>query len=163
MSNKINFKVCGLSAKYFIPFFIVIMVTVYGGFMPTVKVYSNSAGTYVATNFILTIAYLMAIGGFFFWLGNAIPIVNNYLGGACLLPLIGASFLNFVGLVPGNLVNGTKVLMSGGFQDAYIALLLVGSILVMDRRFCWEPLPDICPPFWAASCSPLFSAHWQVL
>ncbi len=42
-------------------------------------------------------------------LGNTIPIVNNYLG---------ASFLNFVGLVPEALVNGTKVLMSGGFQDA---------------------------------------------
>ena len=76
----------------------------------------------------------MAIGGLFFWLGNTIPIVNNYLGGACLLPLLGASFLNFVGLVPETLQNGTKVLMSGGFQDAYIAMLLVGSILVMDRK-----------------------------
>ncbi|MCD8369039.1 MAG: 2-hydroxycarboxylate transporter family protein [Clostridiales bacterium] len=134
MDKKINFKVCGLSATYFIPFFLVVMVTVYLGFMPTVKVYSNDAGTYVATSFIMTIAYLMAIGGIFFWLGNTIPIVNNYLGGACLLPLLGASFLNYVGLVPETLVNGTKVLMSGGFQDAYIAMLLVGSILVMDRK-----------------------------
>lgn len=60
--------------------------------------------------------------------------MNNYLGGACLLPLLGASFLNYVGLVPQELVNGTKVLMGGGFQDAYIAMLLVGSILVMDRK-----------------------------
>ncbi len=134
MSNKINFKVCGLPAKYFIPFFIVIMIAAYGGFMPTVTIYSNDAGSYVATSFIMTIAFLMAVGGIFFWLGNTIPIVNNYLGGACLLPLIGASFLNFVGLVPETLVNGTKVLMSGGFQDAYIAMLLVGSILVMDRK-----------------------------
>lgn len=134
MDKKINFKVCGLPAKYFIPFFIVVMLSVYLGFMPTVNVYSNEAGTYTATSYIVTIAYLMAVGGFFFWLGNTIPIVNNYLGGACLLPLLGASFLNFVGLVPEPLVNGTKVLMSGGFQDAYIAMLLVGSILVMDRK-----------------------------
>lgn len=132
--NKINFKVCGLSAKHFIPFFIVIMITTYMGFLPTVTIYSNGTDTYTATSFIATIAFLMAIGGLFFWLGNTIPIVNNYLGGACLLPLLGASFLNFVGLIPETLQNGTKVLMSGGFQDAYIAMLLVGSILVMDRK-----------------------------
>ena len=132
--NKINFKVCGLSAKHFIPFFIVIMITTYMGFLPTVTIYSNGTDTYTATSYIATIAFLMAIGGLFFWLGNTIPIVNNYLGGACLLPLLGASFLNFVGLVPETLQNGTKVLMSGGFQDAYIAMLLVGSILVMDRK-----------------------------
>lgn len=129
-----NFKVCGLSFKYFVVFFAVVMVSVYLGFMPTVNVYSNDAGTYTATSFIMTIAFLMAVGGIFFWLGNTIPVVNNYLGGACLLPLIGASFMNFMGLVPQELVNGTKVLMSGGFQDAYIAMLLVGSILVMDRK-----------------------------
>ena len=134
MEKKLNFKVCGLPAKYFIPFFIIVMATVYLGFMPVVKIYSNDAGKYMATSFIMTIAYLMAVGGLFFWLGNTIPIVNNYLGGACLLPLIGASFLNFVGLVPQELVNGVKVLMGGGFQDAYIAMLLVGSILVMDRK-----------------------------
>ena len=134
MEKKLNFKVCGLPAKYFIPFFIIVMACVYLGFMPTVKIYSNDAGTYMATNFIMTIAFLMAVGGIFFWLGNAIPIVNNYLGGACLLPLLGASFMTYIGAVPEVLRNGTKVLMSGGFQDAYIAMLLVGSILVMDRK-----------------------------
>ena len=134
MEKKLNFKVCGLPAKYFIPFFIIVMASVYLGFMPKVKIYSNDAGTYMATSFVMTIAFLMAVGGLFFWLGNTIPIVNNYLGGACLLPLLGASFLNYVGLVPQELVNGTKVLMGGGFQDAYIAMLLVGSILVMDCK-----------------------------
>lgn len=130
----IQFKVCGLSAKHFLPFFIVVMITTYLGFLPTVKIYSNGTDIYVATSFIATIAFLMAVGGLFFWLGNAIPIVNNYLGGACLLPLIGASFMNYIGIIPETLQNGTKVLMSGGFQDAYIAMLLVGSILVMDRK-----------------------------
>lgn len=130
----LNFKVCGLDAKSFIPFFIVVLITTYAGFLPVVTIYSSDTESYVATSFVATIAFLMAIGGLFFWLGNTIPIVNNYLGGACLLPLLGASFLNFVGLVPETLVNGTKVLMSGGFQDAYIAMLLVGSILIMDRK-----------------------------
>ncbi len=110
------------------------MLCTYLGILPTAKVYSNDAGTYVATTFVATVAFLMCIGGLFFWLGNTIPIVNNYLGGACLLPLFGASLMNYLGLIPENLQNGCKVLMKTGFQDAYIALLLVGSVLVMDRK-----------------------------
>ena len=60
MEKKLNFKVCGLPAKYFIPFFIIVMATVYLGFMPVVKIYSNDAGKYMATSFIMTIAYLMS-------------------------------------------------------------------------------------------------------
>lgn len=133
MGKKIKFNVCGLSASYFIPFFIIIMVTVYCGFMPVAGGVAYK-GAEPATSYIMTIAYLMAIGGLFFWIGGAVPIVNNYLGGACILPLLGASFLNFMGWVPKELVNGVNVLMKGGFQDAYIAMLLVGSILIMDRK-----------------------------
>ena len=128
--NGIVFDVCGLPFKYFILFCAMTLAATYLGFLPTV----NLADGLTATTFVATIPFLMAVGGLFFWLGNTIPIVNNYLGGACLLPLLGASFMNFVGLVPEELVAGTRVLMKGGFQDAYIAMLLVGSILVMDRK-----------------------------
>ena len=132
MGNKkgFTFDVCGLSFKYFIAFFAIVLVATYGGFMPKTKL----AEGLVATTYIGTIAFLMAIGGIFFWLGDTIPILGNYLGGACLLPLIGASFLNFMGWIPKDLVAGTRGFMRGGFQDAYIAMLLVGSILVMDRK-----------------------------
>ena len=43
----------------------------------------NSAGAFTATTFVGSVAFLMAVGGVFFWLGNTIPILNNYLGGAC--------------------------------------------------------------------------------
>lgn len=69
-----------------------------------------------------------------FWLGNTIPILNNYLGGACLLPLLGASLMNYLGLVPEPLANGVRMVMKGGFQDMYVAMLLIGSVLVMDRK-----------------------------
>ena len=38
MGKKVEFKVCGLSAKYFVPLFLVIIICTYGGFMPTVKI-----------------------------------------------------------------------------------------------------------------------------
>ncbi|WP_303063793.1 MULTISPECIES: 2-hydroxycarboxylate transporter family protein [Acidaminococcus] len=134
MKQDIQFQVCGLQFKYFLPFFLIIMICTYMGWLPTTTVYANTAGKYVATNYIATGAFLMAVGGFFFWLGDAVPIVNKYLGGACLLPLFGASLMNYMGMIPQTLVNGCRVLMKTGFQDAYIALLLVGSVLVMDRK-----------------------------
>ena len=78
MKNGIKFNVCGLNFKYFVPFFAVVMLCTYLGVLPTAKVYSNDAGAYVATTFVGTVAFLMCIGGLFFWLGNTIPIVNNY-------------------------------------------------------------------------------------
>lgn len=134
MNSKIKFNVCGLNFKFFLPFFIIVLIATYTNMLPTTVIYSNDAGKYVATTFIGTLAFLMSVGGIFFWIGNTVPILNNYLGGACLLPLFGASLMNYMGLIPAPLVNGCKVLMKGGFQDSYIAFLLVGSILVMDRK-----------------------------
>lgn len=128
-NNRINIEVCGLPLRIFAPFFAVVIAAVYFGFIPT----TTLADGLTASTFVGTTAFLMAIGGLLFWLGSTIPIVSNFLGGACLLPLIGASFLKYAGLVPEVLVNGTRVLIAGGFQDAYIAMLLVGSILMMNR------------------------------
>lgn len=130
MKSKLKFDVCGLNWNYFLPFFAVVLIAAYTDNLPTVKL----ADGLVATTYIGTLAYLMSIGGIFFWLGNTIPILNNYLGGACLLPLFGASAMKALGLVPDTLQAGVKVLMNGGFQDAYIACLLVGAVLVMDRK-----------------------------
>ena len=52
-------------------------VSAYLGFMPTVTIYSNSAGAFTATTFVGSVAFLMAVGGVFFWLGNTIPILNK--------------------------------------------------------------------------------------
>jgi len=128
--NKIKFDVCNLPLKSFLPFCAMILIAAYCGFLPTAKL----ADGLVASTYPGTLAFLMAIGGLFFWLGNTIPIVNDYMGGACLLPLFGMAAMNQFGLIPMEIVAGTKVLMSGGFQDCFIGLLLVGSVLVMDRK-----------------------------
>lgn len=73
--SKIKFEVCGLQFKHFVPFFILVMLATYLGFMPTVTL----AEGLTATTFIATFAFLMAVGGIFFWLGDTIPIVNKYL------------------------------------------------------------------------------------
>ena len=145
MDNKINTTISGLPAKYFAMFFVVVMLSVYGKWMPTVTLFKSSGGNFVATSFVVTVAYLMAIGGLLFWLGNTVPILNNYLGGACLLPLIGASWMNYVGLIPKALEAGTTVVMRGGFQDMYIAALLIGSVLMMDRKIILQATARYLP------------------
>lgn len=119
--KKINFECCGLPAKYYIPFLAIILIASYMGTLDT--------------TIVGAVPYLMAVGGLFFWLGNTIPIVNNYLAGGCLLPLFGASLMNFLGLIPADTVAAIRVLMkTADYQNFYIAAVLVGSIFCMDRK-----------------------------
>lgn len=130
----IEFNVLGLPPKYFIPFFIVVLIATYGGFMPTKTIFEEGDITYKATSFVATCAYLWALGGLFFWMGDVMPFVGKYMGGSVLLPLFGGAILNYFNLIPQTLINGVKVIMGSGLQDMYIAFLLVGSVLVMDRK-----------------------------
>ena len=129
MGKKVEFKVCGLSAKYFVPLFLVIIICTYGGFMPTVKI-----GETTGVGMVGTLAFLMSVGGLFFWLGNSIPVVNSYLGGSVLFCMFGPALLNYFGLLPETTVKGVSILMKYGLQDVYIAALLCGSVLYMDRK-----------------------------
>ena len=129
MGKKVEFKVCGLTAKYFVPLFLVVIICTYGGFMPTVKI-----GETTGVGMVGTLAFLMSVGGLFFWLGNSIPIVNSYLGGSVLFYMFGPALLNYFGLLPETTVKGVSILMKYGFQDVYIAALLCGSVLYMDRK-----------------------------
>ena len=77
-------KFAACSSSILFPLFILVMLATYLGFMPTVTL----AEGLTATTFIATFAFLMAVGGIFFWLGDTIPIVNKYLGGACVLSAV---------------------------------------------------------------------------
>jgi Na+/citrate or Na+/malate symporter len=118
--NVNKFEVCGLSSKYFFPFTAIVLLAVYTGAL--------------SRDFVGAVPFLMVIGGILFWLGNNIPILNNYLAGGCLLPLFGASALKYWGLVPTPVLESVNAFMRGGYQNLYVAALLVGSILCMDRK-----------------------------
>ena len=87
----------------------------------------------MSTDYVGVIAFLMAVGGVFFYIGGRIPIVNDYLGGATVLPLFGAAAMVYFGLVPEYIQKGVGTFMKGGFQNLYIAAILVGSILSLNR------------------------------
>ena len=90
----------------------------------------------------------MSVGGLFFWLGNSIPIVNSYLGGSVLFCMFGPALLNYFGLLPETTVKGVSILMKYGFQDVYIAALLCGSVLYMDRKILLGAISRYLPAIW---------------
>ena len=120
MEKKVTFKVYGLGFKWFAIIAAVVLIATYTGRLNN--------------DFIGTIPFLMVVGGFLFWLGDTIPFVNKYLGGACLLPLIGGSAMKYFGLIPDQVGEAISSYMSGGFQNMYLCGLLVGSVMCMDRK-----------------------------
>ena len=46
-ASKLKFKVCGMGPKPFFILFAVVLIAVYGNFMPLAKIYSNASGNFV--------------------------------------------------------------------------------------------------------------------
>lgn len=126
-------KIYGLPLGFFAALAGVVLFAAYTGNLPK--------------DYVGTIAYLMVIGGVFFYAGAKIPIVNDYMGGATVLPLFGASIMVYYGLVPSDVQKGIVTFMRGGFQELYIAAILVGSILSLNRgsilRSVYRYIPTI--------------------
>ncbi len=68
-------------------------------------------------------------------LGNKTPIVNTFLGGGAIVCIFGGAALVYFGLLPEAILKNTKTFMkAGGFLNFYIAALITGSILGMNRK-----------------------------
>lgn len=115
-----KFEVCGMKANYFFPVAVVVLMAVYTGTL--------------MNGFVGAIAFLLVVGGFFFWIGDNIPFVNSYLGGAALMPLFGAALMNYFGLIPEYVAENVTTFMKGGYQNLQMASVLVGSALIMNRK-----------------------------
>ncbi|MEC0236815.1 2-hydroxycarboxylate transporter family protein [Paenibacillus kribbensis] len=119
--NK-QIKIAGFPLKYFIPFAAIVLVATYTGL--------------ITNDFVGTFAFLLVMGGIFTWVGSIIPIFNTWFGGPILLPLFAGSALVYFHLVPAHLQTSIKGLMGGGlgFPNLFIAAILIGSILCMNRK-----------------------------
>ena len=78
---------------------------------------------------------LVLLGHLFYWIGQKTPIFNTYLGGGSVMTLLLAALLNSFHIIPKNAVTATNTFMNGrGFLDFYIAALICGAILGMNRN-----------------------------
>jgi len=68
-------------------------------------------------------------------IGNRIPIIKDYLGGGAIIVIFGSAALATYGVIPEATSTIITNFMKGeGFLSFYIAALITGSILGMDRN-----------------------------
>lgn len=77
---------------------------------------------------------LMIFGGLFNVIGNHLPIVKTFLGGGAIVCIFASAALVYTKVIPDYVVENVSAFMgSTGFLNFYIAALITGSILGMDR------------------------------
>lgn len=80
-------------------------------------------------------AAMIIIGAALNEIGNHLPIVKDYLGGGAIVVIFGSAALVTYELVPEGAIKTMDTFMtSGGFLNFYIAALITGSILGMNRK-----------------------------
>lgn len=121
MDNVKKLTFLELDLKYFIPIFIIILVAAYTNSLPK--------------GMIGAFAFMMTFGAILDYVGNKMPIVKDYLGGGPIIAIFGSAALVYYNAFPKDIFSTVDSFMKGGgFLDFYIAALIVGSILGMNRK-----------------------------
>jgi CCS family citrate carrier protein len=106
---------------YFIIFSLVVLVVVYLGKLP-----SGMIGAF---------ALMIVMGAVFNLIGDKTPIINTFLGGGAVVVIFGSAALSTFQIIPKYAVETmTTFMKGGGFLDFYIAALITGSIMGMNRQ-----------------------------
>lgn len=129
-----DFKLAGLKMPFFIMAFVISVIAIFTNTLP-----KGMVGAF----FILLI-----FGELFNLIGNKTPIINTFFGGGAIICIFGGAAIVYFNLIPEDIVKNTTTFMtSGGFLDFYIAALITGSILGMNRKLlikaCLRYLPCI--------------------
>lgn len=81
------------------------------------------------------LAVMMIFGALFQIVGNNTPIVRTYLGGGAIVCIFASAFLVYFNIMPEAVIENVNTFMSSnGFLNFYIAALITGSILGMNRK-----------------------------
>lgn len=138
--EKKPYQLFNLPWYFFAIFSVVILAATYLGVLP-----QGMAGCF---------AFMIVLGTILNEVGERTPIINSYLGGGAIVIIFGSALLDYFGVLPHLLKtaeDGTKVWANfvqmdlvgninaffkptGAFLDFYIAALITGSILGMNRK-----------------------------
>ena len=155
MDEYRGFRIFNLPPKYFALFACIVFLSAMLGVIPP-----GMAGCF---------AFMIVCGAVLQELGDHLPIVNTFLGGGPVVIIFGMGFLrymNFFGifdLFSGLIAKGgagyTATLMknidtffkpAGAFLDFYIAALITGSILGMNRKLLVKAAARYFPAIFGA-------------
>ena len=120
-TKKEAYKIMGLSLPTFAIIAVIILLGTYLNVLPA--------------GMIGAFALMLVLGAVFGEIGNHLPIVKTYLGGGPIIIIFGAAALVTYNVLPKDAIdNMTTFMKGGGFLDFYIAALITGSILGMNRK-----------------------------
>lgn len=129
-----NIKIAGLSLPLFAAVTVIVLFGTLVGALPT--------------GMVGALAVLMVLGALLGIIGDNTPIVKSFLGGGAIVIIFGSAALVYFELLPESVTQMVKTFMESGaikgaedavvgykagFLDFYIAALITGSILGMDR------------------------------
>ncbi|MDW6004409.1 2-hydroxycarboxylate transporter family protein [Vibrio mangrovi] len=87
------------------------------------------------TGIIGAIGVMAVVGYILNVVGDKTPILNQFFGGGAIAIIFGSSYLFHSGLLPQEIAGSiTTFVKGGGFLSFFIASLVTGSILGMDRN-----------------------------
>lgn len=131
-SKKETFKVFGMAWYIFAAVAGIALVAMFGGYLP-----GNTIGAF---------AILYTLGITLGWIGDRIPVWNTYIGGGSILAFLGSAFLVYKGIIPEATIETVKVFMdTTDFLDLFIAVLITGSILSVNRKLLLKAFAGYLP------------------
>ena len=116
-------------------------------------------------NMVGALAVMMVLGSLFNLIGSQTPIIRSYLGGGAVFCIFASSALATFGLLPQSVTqNCTTFMNEVGFLDFYIAALITGSILGMDRELLKKAAVRFLPvSFISMACAALMAGLMGVV
>lgn len=156
-SKKKNvYKLFNLPWYIFAIFAVIVIIATYTGTLP-----GGMAGCF---------AFMIVLGTILYEIGEHAPIIRSYLGGGAIVVIFGSALLNYFHLLPtvvGTTADGTKIYNfvegfdlvasintffkpTGAFLDFYIAALITGSILGMNRKLLVKAAARYFPAIFGA-------------
>ncbi|MFV0503442.1 MAG: 2-hydroxycarboxylate transporter family protein [Lachnospirales bacterium] len=116
-----NYKIMGIKLPAYLAILAVILVAIQFDSLP-----GGMIGAF---------AFMMVVGAILDVIGNNTPIVKTFFGGGAIVIIFGSSALVYFNIIPVSVTeNVTTFMKSGGFLDFYIAALITGSMLGMNKK-----------------------------
>ncbi|HBL35212.1 MAG TPA: citrate:sodium symporter, partial [Firmicutes bacterium] len=98
------------------------------------------------TTFIGAMAICMVLGFVLGWIGDRIPIWKDYFGGGAILAYFGAAALVKFNFIPEKTVDSVVNFIGGyDFLTVFIAVLLAGSIMTVNRKLLIRAISGYIP------------------
>ncbi|MFC7063282.1 2-hydroxycarboxylate transporter family protein [Halobacillus seohaensis] len=120
-NQKKSITIFGMPVVWFFIFTAITMVSMYTGNLPG--------------GMLGSLLIMMVLGELFGWIGDHTPFVKTYLGGGAIIAIFGAAYMVYAGFLPDTTVTMiTDFMKTGGFLNFYIAALITGSILGMNKE-----------------------------